>query len=1047
MSCLHRIVLTVSASAVAFAQAPTGEIAGTIYDASGAVIRACSINVQSVETGFARSLVSNQVGQYSAASLESGRYRLRVEANGFRSAVGDAEVATGAVTRVDFTLEVGEAKDVVNVEAVAPLIDHERHTVDQIVSREQIQGLPLNGRSFLQLAFLAPGVAVSADNQGQYNRAFDVSVLGNDPDRTRITVDGARINDPVDGGTQQNFSQEIVQEFQISSTNFDLSTGLTASGAINVVTRSGSNQLHGEGFFYFRDHNMSAYPALQRDPIDPDPFFARRQSGLWVGGPIVKDRLFFFSSYEHNNQQGVFSTVPTDPTFASFAGVAPSPFHEDMVNARLDYRVSARQTAFLRYSHDSNDSFAPREANSLPSAWVSNTNFADSAVASLTSNIRPSVVNEFRYSATFWSNRNAPPTAQQCPGCLGLDGPHVRVDGAGLVFGNEINSPQSRLVRRHIFADNVNWQRASHRMKFGVEWEYLKGTGTYTLDAPAAVTLFSPQEVRQAAPQLAPLLPASFRSVSDVLKLPLENFIFGVGDVSQPPAFQRDQADHDNIVHAYWQDTWRLHPRFSLNYGLAWSFETNALNHDLTKPAFLAPIFGQSGLGNEKHAWRHFTPALGFAWSLPGNKTVIRGGGGIYYDTLNIENRLVERAYLGPLGTGYLPLPGSTVPNPIPGVPGVPVGTPLNFLTPTAFSGAALAAILPSVRAAAIQQLHIDPNDTNLQVRNIDVFKTGADLFPQDFVPADAQNLSIGVQHQFDDSLTVTADFAYRHSLHQMLRGVDLNHFFAISGPVIPRCQPAVASVPGVECSNGPIEASISGGRSTYKGLLVRAEKRFGRRLEAQVSYALQDEEGIYGMFDLYTPIYNLNNWFQNVGPALPRHVLNVSGIANLPLGLEIAFISSFNSAAPFQPVISSVDFYGTGINGFLLPGSGTNQFNFRLGRSDLVRLVDAYNQAYAGKGGPNPAQVFPTITLPSQFGFGRVFNSQDLRVTKAFRFGEHLELRVFTEVFNVLNYANLTGYENDLISPAFGHPTARAGNVFGTGGPRAFQLGVRVRF
>ena len=107
---------------------------------------------------------------------------------------------------------------------------------------------------------------MSADNQGQYNRAFDVSVLGNDPDRTRITVDGARINDPVDGGTQQNFSQEIVQEFQISSANFDLSTGLTASGAINVVTRSGSNQFHGEGFFYFRDHNMSAYPALQRDP-------------------------------------------------------------------------------------------------------------------------------------------------------------------------------------------------------------------------------------------------------------------------------------------------------------------------------------------------------------------------------------------------------------------------------------------------------------------------------------------------------------------------------------------------------------------------------------------------------------------------------------------------------------------------------------------------------------------------------------------------------------------------------------------------------------
>jgi len=262
MNRFYRIVLAVSASAVAFAQAPTGEIAGTIYDASGAVIRACSINVQNVETGFARVIASNQVGRYSAASLEAGRYKLRAEANGFRTAVREAVVATGDVTTVDFTLAVGEAKDTVVVEAASPLVDHERHTVDQIVTREQIQGLPLNGRSFLQLAFLAPGVTVSANNQGQYNRAFDVSVLGNDPDRTRITVDGARINDPVDGGTQQNFSQEIVQEFQVSSANFDLSTGLTASGAINIVTRSGSNQFHGEGFFYFRDHNMSAYPAF-----------------------------------------------------------------------------------------------------------------------------------------------------------------------------------------------------------------------------------------------------------------------------------------------------------------------------------------------------------------------------------------------------------------------------------------------------------------------------------------------------------------------------------------------------------------------------------------------------------------------------------------------------------------------------------------------------------------------------------------------------------------------------------------------------------------
>ena len=218
---------------------------------------------------------------------------------------------------------------------------------------------------------------------------MDVSILGGDPDRTRIAVDGARINDSVDGGTQQNFSQEIVQEFQISSVNFDLSTGITAAGAINIVTRSGSNQFHGSGFFFFRDHHMAAYPGLQRDPLAPDPFFARRQSGLWVGGPVVKDRLFFFAAYEHNNQHGVFTSVPTDPAFSSLARVTASPKHDNLANARLDYRISAANTAFVRFSHDGNNTFAPREVNSMPSAWESNINWADSGVFSLISTPPP----------------------------------------------------------------------------------------------------------------------------------------------------------------------------------------------------------------------------------------------------------------------------------------------------------------------------------------------------------------------------------------------------------------------------------------------------------------------------------------------------------------------------------------------------------------------------------------------------------------------------------------------------------------------------------
>ncbi len=1027
------------------AQAPTGEVAGTVFDPSGGVLPGASITLRSAATDFTRATHSNPAGAYSFGSLTPGEYELRAEAAGFGAAVARVGVSTGAVTTADVRLQVGRRTDEITVDAATPLIEPERHTLDQVVSRREIEQLPLNGRSFLQLAFLAPGVTVSTHNLGNFNRAFDVSILGGNPDLTRITVDGAHVNDAVDGGTQQNFSQEIVQEFEISSVNFDLSTGIAGAGAINIVTRTGSNQLHGSGFFFFRDHHLSAFPGLVRDPQASDPFFARAQSGLWVGGPVRRNRLFFFAAYEHNNQRGVYSVLPSDPAFRQFAVIAPSPFYQDLVNGRLDYRLSERHTAFLRYSHDGNRSFAPREVNSLPSAWVGNRNYADSGVFSLTSVLRPTAVNEFRYSMTYWSNRNSTPTEAECPGCLGLGGPHVVIESSGLIFGNQTNAPQTRQVRRNIFADNISTQRGSHRMKFGGEWEYVKGTGTYSLYVPAEIKLFSPAQVRALAPQLAGLIPASFTGVDSILALPLQSFAFGIGDNRQPPAFQRGNADHDTQTHVYWQDAWKLRPNLTLNYGLAWSFESNLLNHDLSKPAFLAPFFGQEGLLPAKHAWLRFSPTLGFAWS-PDSDTVVRAGAGIYYDTLTLESRLVERAYLGPLGTGFLPLPGSIIPNPIPGITGAPAGAPIDYRTPTAFTGSLLTALLPLIRGVAVTQLQINPDNTDLSVRNVDVFKTATDLFVRDFVPIQAQHASAGIQHRMSPGFAVSADFVYRHFLHEMLRGIDLNHYYAAAGPLVPACAAADVLTPGAPCTNGPVQATVSGGRSTYKGLLVRAEGRLGKRVQAQVSYAWQNQDDVYGITKLFTPIANLNDWLQNVGPAIPRHVLTVAGTVDLPARLQLSFISSYNSRLPFQPVITGTDFFGSGVSEFLLPGSGTNRFNFGLGRTDLVRLVTDYNQRYGGRPGPVAPQVFPSVTLPAEFDFGDSTISQDVRLTHRLRL-ERFEWQVFGEAFNLFNVANLTGYSDNLLDPAFGHPTSRTSNVFGSGGPRAFQVGTRLTF
>ncbi|MDP8981884.1 MAG: carboxypeptidase regulatory-like domain-containing protein, partial [Acidobacteriota bacterium] len=984
--CLLSIIV-LGMSLTGWAQAPVGDISGTVFDESGAVIPNIQVVVSNKENGQSRTATTGSDGTYSITAVPAGVYEVKVEAKGFRTLLRQATVAVGGTTTVEMHLQVGATKDVVTVEEVTPLVEYERHSIDGVVTRQQIQSLPLNGRSFLQLAMLEPGVTVSAGSQGQYNRAFDVSILGADSNLTRITVDGATVRDSVTGGTQQNFSQEVVQEFQVSSVNFDLSTSVGAGGAINVVTRSGGNEFHGSGLYFFRDHNMSAYPALQRSPLTNDPFFARRQSGFWVGGPVKKDKLFFFSSLEHNNQKGVFAPLPSDPLFRNFATIAGSPFIGTTLTERIDWRINQKHNAFVRYSHDGNHSFAPRGANDLPSAWVSNKNWADSGVFSLISSFTPSIVNEFRYSMTFWSNRNDLPSADQCPNCIGLGGPNINVDGTGLSFGNQTNSPQSRVLRRHIFADNLTWQKGTHRMKMGGEWEYQKGTGTYTIAEPAAITLFSPAEVALLAPQLSFLVPKTFNTLADILKLPLAGFAFSVGDVRQPPPFQIGNANHDNTFHFYWQDTYKVKPRFTLTYGLGWNYESNALNHDLSKPVFLAPIYGANNLGPEKHAYKHYSPSLGFAWSpFKDNKTVIRGGAGVYYDTIDIELRLIERAYLSPLGSGYLSLGGSSIPNPIPGIPGVPVGTPLSFRSPTAFPGSALVAILPLVRASVISQLHINPNNTDLSFRTIDLAKSATELFSNDFTPGHAQHASLGIQRQMGNDFAISADFVWRHFLHQQIRDVDLNHYNryinGVQSPVIPICNGAN----GPECSTGSIGEIISGGRTTYKALLVKADKRFSRRYQLQVSYALQDQDGING-------IYNNDNWFQYYGPQGSRHILNVSGVVDLPWKFQTSFISSFASKGPFQPVIPGVDLTGSGINGFPLPGMGTSLFNRGLDKSDLAKLVNQYNQTYAGKKGPNPGQTFPTITLPANYDFGRNFKSQDLRLTKFFRWRERYEL------------------------------------------------------
>src|SRR5260370_18773265 len=322
------ILLATVFCVAALAQTPTGTISGIVTDESGAVVPNASVIITDKTTSFTRTLTTNAEGLFNAPALPAGNYEVRVEVQGFRTTVREAEVQVGGTNTGDMKMQVGQTKEVVTVEAATPQMEYEKNSIDGVINREKIQDLPLNGRSFLQLASLEPGVTVSAGTTNQYNRLFSVSILGGNSGRTNITVDGGSIRDALeDTGASMNFSQEVVQEFQLSSAVFDLSTGIGANGAINVVTRGGTNAFHGSGYFFFRDHNMAAYPGLARNPLALDPFFARRNPGFYVCGPIIKDKLFFFFNYEDMNQGQAVTVQPNAPSLADLPSIPPRPYH------------------------------------------------------------------------------------------------------------------------------------------------------------------------------------------------------------------------------------------------------------------------------------------------------------------------------------------------------------------------------------------------------------------------------------------------------------------------------------------------------------------------------------------------------------------------------------------------------------------------------------------------------------------------------------------------------------------------------------------------
>ena len=1059
-----------------FAQEPTGAIEGSITDPQGAIVQGATLTVRNAATNFSRSSTTGDNGRYKISQLPPGTYEVKVSGANFKtSVISDVVIAVGQTLPLDVHLEIGGASEIVTVVGSGDVqIDRTDNTVSGVVNTRQIQNLPLNGRNFLDLAQLQPGVEKVEGGSFDPTKAnyTGVSIAGQAGRSAQIAVDGGSVVDNVVGTTVQNFSQEIVQEFQLGISNFDLSTGASSTGSVNIISKSGTNEFHGNGYFYVRDDRYAAFPALSRldaaNGIPPSARaeripFDREQYGGTLGGPILKDKLFFFFNYEGNNQDG--SALHNPPEAPSFAGFTSNPFDEKLLTSKVDWVVNSNTNLSLRYSFNDNKQdvpFAPGSGivprQSASRIFESNnqlvTNRSHNIVVGLTNSLSSTLSNNFVFNLSDFSNVILPATE-------GV--PELRILGSQLwKSGTNYITPQTTFQERYQFRDDLTKIHGNHSFRFGGNYERTGINGQFAFAKPARIRLFDP----------ATLGLAPYTTEAQFLAAPVRDISMGIGDDILP--FNSPSSETTNHrFSVYGNDSWKMTPRFTLNLGLSYRIDSNLWNHDQSRPAIIAPLFGKGTAPSPKDT-NNFAPRVGFAWDMSGNgRTVIRGGVGIYYDNTIDNLRLFERADLGPPGAELF-LVGADLHSPV-----FPGGDGSFSSNPASASG-----FLTLAQALAI----VGPARTNIEANafncslptSIECFESiSGPIFSTEFQVPYSIQYSIGVQRELPWKMQFQGDFNYRKGLHEVLV-YDVNKIFDdITGPR----------------SNFPnsVTYADSSGYSTYMAGLFRLDRRFANGFQMTASYALSRFKAFGGdALGLGATVTDLNNFRPEFGPAgLDRtHRFVVSAIYDLPFyrrstdrvkrdflgGWQVSLISTAFSGIPqsiFLPHF--VDLSRTGTFQSYLPGTKEGSIGRDIRNiGQLNAIIDAYNASIPSLGQPcpgdsptgrcdstNPNYFDPIVRLAhlpegTQLG-GDSIISQDIRLTKTFSFTERLKLDVIGEVFNVFNIANLTypaaitladeGTPADEIRSINHGPTARTNSVFGTGGPRAFQFAAKFRF
>jgi hypothetical protein len=771
-------------SAHAQVSVSTGGLSGTVTDPQGATIPNAKVTISNKDTGTNLTLTTGNTGSFTSGGLAPGNYSVRVEAKGFKTYQIALPVQIGQIATVNAALELGDSTSVVEVTGSAIQINSEQATVQGVLTAEQIDTLPVNGRNFLDLAQLEPGVQIQEGStfDPTKNGFSSISFGGRFGRTARIEVDGVDISDETVGTTTQNIPASSIQEFQLSQSSLDLSSELTSSGAVNVTTRSGSNDVHGQLFGLFRGNQTSA--AL---PGSTAPPFQREQFGGRAGGRVIKDKLFWFLDVERSKQD-LGAAEPFVAPFDTLGTTLTEPFREVQTDGRLDWNIRGSARMFYRFNFDQNSQIRPfGSASSLQG--FKNVNHTPSHTIGVDFNTGL-FTHSIRFEYLKFRNGIADGTSalsgvdNPIPG-LGISigapvaGNCVLSGGGAYCGGPNLLAPQQTLQSNHEIKYDGSKTIGAHVIRYGATFNHIQGGGL------AAFFTF-PQVGTTAAGTSA-----------DPTSYPIQ-FAFlgnGVGFSTAEKSFNFPAGGlgPDNRFETYFGDDWKIRHNITITAGLRYVRDTGRVDSNLGP----LPVLNDwaPGLGDRvRTPGTNFGPQLGIAWDPTGGaKTVIRAGGGLFYENSIWNNVLFDSPGRIPEGvfaaTPLVCAGGSanafTWPTAITAGTSVAGGAGIaaagNMVSPTfcgntiASSGAEVIALGNAFKSAAASVTGLQPNGNFIGTTMSAANASGFDVFNPNYRTPRSWEMNIGFQRQIRPGMVFTADYIRNIGEHYLL-AQDQNH-------------------------------------------------------------------------------------------------------------------------------------------------------------------------------------------------------------------------------------------------------------------------------